>query len=222
MIKLVNCNKTYIKNNNKIEVLKDVNYNFNMGKFYVIMGKSGSGKSTLLNLMAGLLKPDNGSIIINNKDICKMNNSDISKVRNTEIGLVYQSFLLNNEMTSKENVKLPTYINKNIKKSEVNKRVEELLKSLNLENRINHYPKELSGGEQQRVAIARALINNPSVILADEPTGNLDKTNEIQIFEIFKELSKNKKCVIVVSHNEEIKKYADVVLYLKDGGLYEK
>ena len=222
MIKLVNCNKTYIKNNNKIEVLKDVNYNFNMGKFYAIMGKSGSGKSTLLNLMAGLLKPDNGSIIINNKDICKMNNNDISKVRNTEIGLVYQSFLLNNEMTSKENVKLPTYINKNIKKSEVNKRVEELLKSLNLENRINHYPKELSGGEQQRVAIARALINNPSVILADEPTGNLDKTNEIQIFEIFKELSKNKKCVIVVSHNEEIKKYADVVLYLKDGGLYEK
>ena len=222
MIKLVNCNKTYIKNNNKIEVLKDVNYNFSMGKFYAIMGKSGSGKSTLLNLMAGLLKPDNGSIIINNKDICKMNNNDISKVRNTEIGLVYQSFLLNNEMTSKENVKLPTYINKNIKKSEVNKRVEELLKSLNLENRINHYPKELSGGEQQRVAIARALINNPSVILADEPTGNLDKTNEIQIFEIFKELSKNKKCVIVVSHNEEIKKYADVVLYLKDGGLYEK
>lgn len=221
-IELKNCSKYYIKNNKKIEVLKNINYKFKNNKLYAIMGESGSGKSTLLNLIAGLIKLNSGKIIINNNDISKMNNEKISKLRNQELGLVYQSFLLNEQMTAIENVMLPTYINKNVLPSERKTKAFEILEKLGLADRMNHYPKELSGGEQQRVAIARCLINNPNIILADEPTGNLDEKNEEEIFDILKNISKEGKCVLIVTHNSKIKKYADVILELKDGVLYEK
>ena len=222
MIELINCNKKYIKYNKQIQVLNNVNYKFKKGKLYALMGESGSGKSTLLNLIAGLLNLDSGKILINNKDLRKMTNKEISKVRNEELGIIYQSFLLNESLTAIENVLLPTYINKiqNIETSE-NKAIA-LLEKLGLKNRFNHLPFELSGGEQQRVAIARSLINNPQIILADEPTGNLDEKNEKEIFEILKSLTKEDKCMIIASHNPLIKKYADVSLKLKNGCLYEE
>lgn len=219
-IELIHCSKSFDKENSKIIAINDLNYTFVSNKFYVIMGESGAGKSTLINIIAGLIKKDNGKILYDGEEI--LGNLNLAKLRNQNIGLVYQSYLLNDNMTALENVMLPLFVNKNINDKESEKRAKDILIKLGLEERINHYPKELSGGEQQRVAIARALINNPDIILADEPTGNLDKINEKYIFDLFKELvDKQKKCIIVVSHNEKIKQYADKVLYLKDGVLSE-
>lgn len=214
-IELINCSKSYEKNHKKIDVLRNINYKFLKGKFYVIMGESGSGKSTLINIISGLVKNDSGKILFDNKEV-KDSNS-YAKIRNKNIGLVFQSFLLHDNLTSLENVMMPLFINGSNK----NNNAFLLLDSLGLKDRINHYPYELSGGEMQRVAIARSLINNPDFILADEPTGNLDKKNEKFIFEYFKKISSD-KCIIVVSHNESIKKYADTVLILKEGLLYEE
>lgn len=219
-IEIIHCSKSFEKENNKIIAINDLNYKFVSNKFYVIMGESGAGKSTLINVIAGLIKKDSGKILYDGEEI--LGNKDLARLRNRNIGLVYQSYLLNDNMTALENVMLPLFVNKNINDEESEKRAKESLAELGLEERINHYPKELSGGEQQRVAIARALINNPDIILADEPTGNLDEINEKYIFDLFKELvDKKKKCIIVVSHNEKIKQYADKVLYLKDGVLSE-
>lgn len=220
-IELKNCTKTYIKNNKKIMVINKVNYVFSSGKFYVIMGNSGAGKSTIINILAGLIKVDSGEVIYNGT--IRKSNSQLAKLRNSNIGLVYQSYLLNDNMTALENVILPHLLNKNANINTSTSRAKEMLDKFGLENRYSHYPKELSGGEQQRVAIARALINNPDIILADEPTGNLDKDNEKYVFSLLKKLSKaENKCVIVVSHNERIKKYADKILTLKDGNLNEE
>lgn len=220
-IELKNCTKTYIKNNKKIMVINKVNYVFSSGKFYVIMGNSGAGKSTIINILAGLIKVDSGEVIYNGT--IRKSNSQLAKLRNSNIGLVYQSYLLNDNMTALENVILPHLLNKNTNINTSTSRAKEMLDKFGLENRYSHYPKELSGGEQQRVAIARALINNPDIILADEPTGNLDKDNEKYVFSLLKKLSKaENKCVIVVSHNERIKKYADKILTLKDGNLNEE
>lgn len=220
-IYLKNCTKTYLKNNKKIMVLNKVSYQFSIGNFYAIMGPSGAGKSTIINIMAGLIKPDFGEILYDDEPL--NTNSQFAKLRNEKIGLVYQSYLLNDNMTALENIILPQLLNRATTISEAKEKARVLLKKLGIEKRSSHYPKELSGGEQQRVAIARALINNPELILADEPTGNLDKVNETYIFSLLKKLSKiEKKCVIVVSHNENIKKYADKVLILKDGVLNEK
>ncbi len=215
-ITIRNFSKTYVKNNQKIIALNKINYEFIKGKFYVIMGKSGSGKSTLLNSIAGLIEGDSGTILYDNQNL-----TNTAKLRNENIGLVYQNFLLNENMTAIENVMLPTFLNKNLDKTKRYKKAVNILKELDLSNRLNHYPKELSGGEQQRVAIARALINNPDFILADEPTGNLDEKNEELIFKILKKLANLEKGIIVVSHNKAIKKYADAILILKDGDLHE-
>lgn len=215
-ITIRNFSKTYVKNNQKIIALNKINYEFIKGKFYVIMGKSGSGKSTLLNSIAGLIEGDSGTILYDNQNL-----TNTAKLRNENIGLVYQNFLLNENMTAIENVMLPTFLNKNLDKTKRYKKAVNILKELDLSNRLNHYPKELSGGEQQRVAIARALINNPDFILADEPTGNLDEKNEEPIFKILKKLANLEKGIIVVSHNKAIKKYADAILILKDGDLHE-
>lgn len=215
-ITIRNFSKTYIKSNQKIIALNKINYEFIKGKFYVIMGKSGSGKSTLLNSIAGLIEGDSGIILYDNQNLTKT-----AKLRNENIGLVYQNFLLNENMTAIENVMLPTFLNKSLDKTKRYKKAESILKELDLSNRLSHYPKELSGGEQQRVAVARALINNPDFILADEPTGNLDEKNEELIFKILKKLANLGKGIIVVSHNKAIKKYADTILILKDGDLHE-
>ena len=220
ILKVKNLVKNYYKDNEKIEAVNNISYNFEKGKFYAIMGPSGSGKITFLHLIGTLDTYDEGSVFINNIDVSSLDDLQLSKIRKEEIGFVFQSFYLNNNMKAYENVIMPIMLDKIPYKDKKEKGIT-ILNSLGLEKRVNHYPSELSKGECQRVAIARALINNPNIILADEPTGNLDSKNERNIFELLKKLSLEGKCVIVVSHNEEIKKYADVVLKIRDGKLYE-
>lgn len=220
ILKVKNLVKNYYKDNEKIEAVNNISYNFEKGKFYAIMGPSGSGKSTFLHLIGTLDTYDEGSVFINNIDVSSLDDLQLSKIRKEEIGFVFQSFYLNNNMKAYENVIMPIMLDKIPYKDKKEKGIT-ILNSLGLEKRVNHYPSELSKGECQRVAIARALINNPNIMLADEPTGNLDSKNERNIFELLKKLSFEGKCVIVVSHNEEIKKYADVVLKIRDGKLYE-
>lgn len=219
IIQLKNISKIYDKDNEQIYALKNVTFNFEKGKFYAIMGNSGAGKSTLLQCIGLLDSINSGKIFINGKDSLVLNDDEISKIRKENIGFVFQSYYLNPIMKAYENVMIPMYLNKEISRENRKSKAIELLEMVGMKDRINHYPKELSGGEQQRVAIARALANDPDIILADEPTGNLDKNNEKKIFEILKDLSNIGKCVIVVSHNDEIKNYADEIVTIKDGEL---
>ncbi len=221
VVELINIEKSYSLKNHEIPVLKNINVKFENGKFYAIMGHSGSGKSTLISIIDGIEPYTSGQVIINKKDLSDMNNKEKSFMRNNEIGIIFQDFFLDNYLTALENIVFPMTINDKYKKS-ANKRALELLKKVELENRSNHFPKELSGGEKQRVAIARALANDPNIIIADEPTGNLDEENESKIFSVLKRLSQEGKCVIVVSHSNEILKYADVFYELKEGSLIEK
>lgn len=211
--------KVYKTKNDEVKALDNVSYEFKPGKLYAIMGHSGSGKSTLISILGLIENYTSGKITINNEDISKLKDNDLSDLRMKYIGFVFQDFYLDEHLKAYENVMLPMLINKNIKKSERKEKAIKLLTELGLSKRINHYPKEMSGGEQQRVAIARSLANDPEIILADEPTGNLDETNEKLVFETLKDLAKNGKCVIVVTHSEEIKNYADEVLKINKGVL---
>ena len=213
--------KDYYHKEKKIEVLKSLSYNFEKGKFYGIMGHSGSGKTTLFNIIGTIDKEYNGNILVNSKNISSLNDEDMASLRNLEIGFVFQDFFLDEGLTALENVMVPMIINANISKEEREVIAKKLLKEVGMEDREKHFPKELSGGEKQRVAIARALSNNPNILLCDEPTGNLDEETENKIFALLNTLSKSGKCVIVVSHSNEVKSYADVMLYLKDGKLNE-
>ena len=217
IIKISDLVKKYKKKEKEILVLNHINLSFEKGKIYNIIGHSGSGKTTLLNIIGTLLEFDSGKILIDGFDITSMNEKEKADIRNQKIGFVFQSYFLNDKLKAFENVMVPMYINVNIKKSNRKNLAIQLLKKVKLEDRINHYPKELSGGEQQRVAIARALANNPEIILADEPTGNLDKENEKLVLEIFKKLKEEGKCIIISSHSDYIKKYADVILEINDG-----
>ena len=211
--------KVYKTKNEEIKALENVSYEFKPGKMYAIMGHSGSGKSTLISILGLIENYTSGKITINNEDISKLKDNDLSDLRMKYIGFVFQDFYLDEHLKAYENVMLPMLINKNIKKSERKEKAIKLLTELGLSERINHYPREMSGGEQQRVAIARSLANDPKIILADEPTGNLDETNEKLVFETLKKLAQNGKCVIVVTHSEEIKNYADEILKINKGKL---
>lgn len=217
MIELNSISKKFLKSKKEIIALNNINVKFEFGKFYAIMGNSGSGKSTLLNIVGLLDKPTSGILYINDTDTSMFNEKQNNMIRLNEIGYVFQECYLCENLNVFENIMLPLMINKKLSEKEKIKIVNDLLSLINLHNRINHFPKELSGGEKQRVAIARSLVNNPRIILADEPTGNLDKKNEEMIFNLFKKLANIGKCVIVVSHSEFIKKYADKILYLDNG-----
>lgn len=216
-IELNNVIKQYKLKDGSILALNNITYSFEYGKMYAIMGHSGSGKSTLIQCMGTLDKVTSGKLLINNKGINKMSINELNKIRNSMIGFIFQNYYLNNTMKAYENVMLPMLINRKYNNLDIKKYAMDILKGYGLEERLNHYPKELSGGEQQRVAIARALANNPMIILADEPTGNLDEENEIYVLEKLREMANEGKCVIVVSHNSIIKKYADVVITMKKG-----
>lgn len=211
--------KVYKTKNDEVKALDNVSYEFKPGKLYAIMGHSGSGKSTLISILGLIETYTSGKITINNEDISKLKDNDLSNLRMKYIGFVFQDFYLDEHLKAYENVMLPMLINKEIKKEERKEKAIKLLTDLGLSERINHYPKELSGGECQRVAIARSLANDPKIILADEPTGNLDEENEKLVFETLKDLAKKGKCVIVVTHSEEIKKYADEILKITKGKL---
>lgn len=219
VIKLSNATKIYNTEKEKIIALNKIDLSFDTGKFYAIMGHSGSGKSTLISILGLITTLSEGTYNLFEKDISNLKDNELSEMRSKKIGFIFQSYYLYPTLRAYENVMIPMLLNKDIKAKNRKEKAIELLNSVGLENRVNHFPRELSGGEQQRVAIARALANNPDIILADEPTGNLDEQNETIIFDKLKKLSKNGKCVIVVSHSVEVKKYADVIIELNKGSI---
>lgn len=219
VIELKGINKIYKKGNEEVRALEDIDLAFEKGKFYAIMGHSGSGKSTLISILGLMNKFDSGDYLLNEKSTKDLKELEASKLRMKEIGFVFQEFYLDEYMTALDNVILPMLINKEMDKQNREKIAKDLLKKFKLEGRESHLPHELSGGEKQRVCIARALANNPSIILADEPTGDLDEENEKMIFDYLKQLSTEGKCVIVVSHSNEVKNYADILIELKSGKL---
>ena len=200
-----------------LEVLKGVSLSINKGEIVSIIGASGAGKSTLLQILGTLTKSDKGSIQINNQNIQKFNSKDLSKFRNQEIGFIFQEHQLLPEFSALENVCLPYWIKIGSKK-DAEIRAKDILNELGLANRLYHKPSDLSGGEQQRVAVARALINKPSVIFADEPSGNLDSTNAKKLHELFFELrDRHNQTFVIVTHNRELAKMSDRMLEMKDG-----
>lgn len=221
MLKLENICKTYHMKEKEVKVLDNLTYEFKENQVYCIIGKSGAGKTTLIEIMGLLLSFDAGNIIIGEKSVKDLSDNELADLRNKEIGFVFQSFYLNPLMKAYENVMLPMYLDKSLTKEARIKKSYELLELVGLRKRANHFPKELSGGEQQRVAISRSLANDPHIILADEPTGNLDPENTLKILDILKSLSKKGKCVIIVSHDEVVKKYADIVLRIENNSIEE-
>jgi ABC-type lipoprotein export system ATPase subunit len=222
MIVLKNIEKFYSFEGKKIYALTGINYNFENGKFYAVMGNSGSGKTTLLHIIGTLENPSDGTIIIDENDISKISEDEKSSLRNKDIGFVFQNFYLNNNMKAYENVMLPMFLDNKIKIHDMIKKSKTILSDLGLSERFDMYPKNLSGGEQQRVAIARAIANTPKIIVADEPTANLDKDNEKYVLDFLKKMSELGACVIVSSHNDIIKNYADEIIYLNRGKLEEE
>lgn len=219
MLELKNVVKEYVVKNEKVMALNDVSYTFEMNNFYGIMGHSGSGKTTLISILGLLESFDSGTYLINGEEVKDFDNNKISKIRRDYVGFVFQDFYLDEYLNVYENVMLPLITHKELSKETKNEMVIEALTKVGIVDRKNHFPSQLSGGEKQRVAIARALINNPKIILADEPTGNLDEDNEKMIFQILKDLSKEGKCVIVVSHSNEVKSYADKIIKITNGKL---
>lgn len=213
MIVIENIFKSY----GDLPVLKGINLQIEKTQIVSVLGASGAGKTTLLQIVGTLLKPDNGRVIINGTDVVSLKDKELARFRNNEIGFVFQFHHLLPEFTAFENVCIPGYIaNKN--KAELHDRANELLAALNVHHRASHKPNELSGGEKQRVAIARALINNPSIILADEPSGNLDSKNARGLYDIIFDLRKNfAQTFIIVTHNEEHAKLTDRLFTIKDG-----
>ena len=213
MIKTSLLNKKY----GELHVLKDVDLHIMPSEIVALMGASGAGKTTLLQILGTLDKADSGQILINNRDVTKLSDNKLSEFRNKEIGFVFQFHHLLAEFTALENVMLPALIGKQNKK-ETEERAKELLNIMHLYDRANHKPSQLSGGEQQRVAVARALINSPSVILADEPSGNLDSRNAKELHEYFFKLRETyKQTFLIVTHSEELAKMSDRMIEMQDG-----
>lgn len=208
--------KHYIVGTQSVKALKTVDLIINKGEYVAIMGPSGSGKSTLMNIIGCLDTPTHGQYILNGTDVSKMTDDELATIRNKEIGFVFQTFNLLPRYTALENVMLPL-IYAGFNKTERLLKAQESLQNVDLTDRITHKPNELSGGQRQRVAIARALVNNPSIILADEPTGNLDTKTSIDIMKLFGKIHEKGNTVIIVTHEEEIAKYAHRVIRLRDG-----
>ena len=199
-----------------IKAIKQIDLSIKQNEFIALMGQSGSGKSTLMNILGCLDTPTDGTYTLNNYQVSKLRDNDLAEIRNKEIGFVFQTFNLLPRSTALENVMLPL-VYAGISKEDREKRALTALDKVGLSDRINHRPNELSGGQRQRVAVARALVNNPSIILADEPTGNLDSATSIEIMALFQDIHKNGNTVIVVTHEEDIAQYAHRIVRLKDG-----
>ncbi|AAL95023.1 ABC transporter ATP-binding protein [Fusobacterium nucleatum subsp. nucleatum ATCC 23726] len=209
-------NKTYKNGSLELQVLKNISFKVDKGEFLAIMGSSGSGKSTMMNILGCLDNQYEGRYILDGIDISKSTENELSEIRNKKIGFIFQSFNLLPRLTALENVELPL-VYSSIPKEERHKRANELLEMVGLKDRTHHRPNELSGGQRQRVAIARALVNNPSIILADEPTGNLDSKSEEEIIEILQKLNKMGKTIVIVTHEPSIGEIAERKIIFKDG-----
>jgi putative ABC transport system ATP-binding protein len=216
IIKLENIQKSYLMGRMELKVLKGISLEIFKNEYVALMGPSGSGKSTLMNLLGCLDSPSAGRYILNGKDVSKMPDDDLAEVRNKEIGFVFQQFNLLPRLTAAENVALPLVYNGSPKKVRTELALE-MLNRVGLSDRSHHKPNELSGGQNQRVAIARALVNNPSIILADEPTGNLDSKTSVEIMKIFSKIQSEGNTVILVTHEEDIANFAHRIIRLKDG-----
>ena len=216
IIRLENIQKSYFMGNQAIPVLKGISLDIFKNEYVALMGPSGSGKSTLMNILGCLDSPTGGRYVLNDKDVSKMTDDDLAEVRNHEIGFVFQQFNLLPRLTATENVALPL-IYAGVNKKERVERAMEAFKQVGLDDRGHHKSNELSGGQIQRVAIARALINNPSLLLADEPTGNLDSKTSMEVMEIFGKIRDAGNTIVLVTHEEGIARYAHRVVRLKDG-----
>lgn len=222
ILKLENVEKKYSGSVEELHIINNLSFSVEEGEFMSILGRSGSGKSTLLNIMGLLDRVDGGKIFIGGQEVDKLSEEERDKIKNQMIGFVFQFHYLLPEFTALENVMLPALLNNFDKKLEIEKRAKELLEKVGLGERENHKPSQLSGGEKQRVAIARALINSPKILLADEPTGNLDEETSEMIFKILKDINKNEKqAIIVVTHSKDLAEISDKQLYLKKGVLVE-
>lgn len=217
MIELKNCTKIYELGGEKIYALDQVDLKIEKGDFIAIIGPSGSGKSTLADIIGGLDSPDNGEVLIDDQDIAKFSDAELSHYRNKRIGFIFQSFNLQPTLTALENVQIPL-IFAGVPAAERKQRAYECLKAVGLEDRINHHPNQLSGGQRQRVCIARALVNKPELIIADEPTGNLDSKRGEEIVGLLDRLNKEAGItLIVITHDPSVAKQAKKVLAIKDG-----
>jgi putative ABC transport system ATP-binding protein len=216
LIQISNIKRDFVLGNEIVYVLKGIDLQINKGEYVALMGPSGSGKSTLMNLLGCLDTPTSGTYILNGKDVSQMHDDELAEIRNKEIGFVFQTFNLLPRTTALDNVALPM-VYAGFPKSERNKRATEVLTQVNLSDRMDHQPNQLSGGQRQRVAIARALVNSPSIILADEPTGNLDSKTSVEIMKLFGDIHAQGNTVILVTHEEEIAAYAHRVIRLRDG-----
>ena len=220
IMKLEDIDKFYMETGNKLHILKKLNLEVKRGEFVSILGKSGSGKSTLLNIMGLLDKIDGGKIWIDNKEVSSLNEIERNNIKNHFLGFVFQFHYLMSEFTALENVMIPALLNNFKNKAEIEKEAKELLEIVGLAERMKHKPNQLSGGEKQRVAIARAMINKPKLILADEPTGNLDEDTGELIFSLFRKINKeHNQSIVVVTHARDLSQVTDRQVYLKRGVL---
>ncbi len=220
LLKVDNLHKIYESSVEKVHVLKGVDITVHHGEIVVIIGSSGAGKTTLLTIIGGLDKPTSGKVFLFDRDLYSMNENELARTRNQHIGFVFQFFQLLPEFTAIENVVLPALINKSPRAYQ---KGYELLERVGLSHRASHYPYQLSGGEQQRVALARALVNEPKLVLADEPTGNLDFETSQSLYELISKLNKELGITfVIVTHKYELKDIATRVFYIKDGKLYEE
>ncbi|MBI3512218.1 MAG: ABC transporter ATP-binding protein [Bacteroidetes bacterium] len=220
MISLAHISRIYNVGSEVIYALRDISLSIGKNEYVALMGPSGSGKSTLMNMLGCLDTPSGGDYILNGISVAKMSDNELAEVRNKQIGFVFQTFNLLPRQTALENVMLPL-VYAGLSKTERQKKAEHALTQVGLHDRMTHKPNELSGGQRQRVAIARALVNDPAIILADEPTGNLDSKTSVEIMGLFEAIHKSGNTIIVVTHEEEIAKYAHRIVRLKDG-LVEK
>jgi putative ABC transport system ATP-binding protein len=216
VIELVSLCKSYQVGDMEVSILKSIDLSVKKGEFVAIMGPSGSGKSTLMNMIGCLDRPTCGMVLIMGKDVNQLTDNELARLRGFEIGFVFQTFNLVPRLSALQNVELPTYANKK-EGIDGRKKAKELIGLVGLQDRMNYKPTALSGGQQQRVAIARALINDPSLILADEPTGNLDSKSGKEIMGIFEELHSKGRTIIMITHDPNLAEYADRVVHLKDG-----
>ena len=216
VIQISNLTKTYVMGQTEVRALRGVDLSIDTNEYVALMGPSGSGKSTLMNLLGCLDTPTAGTYLLDNKDVSVMDDTQLANIRNEKIGFVFQTFNLLPRQTTLENVALPL-VYAGISRKEREARAREVLTSVGLGDRTDHRPNELSGGQRQRVAIARALVNNPAIILADEPTGNLDTKTSIEIMEIFEEIQAAGNTVILVTHEPDIAEHAHRIVRLRDG-----
>ena len=216
LIKITNIKRDFPLGNEIVYVLKGIDLEINKGEYVALMGPSGSGKSTLMNILGCLDTPTSGTYILNGKHVSEMQDDELAGIRNKEIGFVFQTFNLMPRTTALDNVALPM-VYAGHSKSERVERATEVLTQVGLQDRMDHKPNQLSGGQRQRVAVARALVNKPSIILADEPTGNLDSKTSVEIMNLFNEIHANGNTVILVTHEEDIATYAHRIIRLRDG-----